>query len=1151
MTGPIQLRVEDQPAAPGATRWRPQARTPRPRLSWTVPLDHRGHRQVAWQVRAVAAGSDPLTASAVWESGRVESEQTLHVVWGGVELAPHTHLAWTVRSWDEAGRVSRWAEPAPLEAGAYNLDQWQATWLDVPARSAALGVLELPASARRARLHLTAQGLVRAVLDGVAVNGDASDPSRTDPSRTLVRGYDVTDLLGTGRHVLALVASRGQVVAGDADPRVLAEVVAELEDGTVLRWGTRPGWRLGSSPLVADEAFYIERHDASLRSDIDDVDAVDLGHLPVASASTPAPSRPLPSAVEPDPGPPVHVVRRVSGVQLGRPAPGVRVYDLGENVAGRSRVVARGVPAGTELRLVHGEVLDGGRVSTLNIRLPHDRDRERQVVEHVCGPGDREVVEPWFAVHGFRYVEVRGLPEDAVVEVSAGVLHSEAARTGSFRCDDLLVQRLVDMAVRTQLNNLHALPEDCPTREQSGWTGDAAAAATAASMHLDMAGLYRKWLDDLAADQRDDGAVPGVSPALGVHTQPPDPVWGAAFHVVVHQHWLHTGDESLVRLHLPGLRRWCTYQLGLLEDGLVRRPEISYGHDWLAPQQTPPVLLQTRAVLESLRTTAVLEDACGDHGAAQQWRLEADRLAAAARAQLRDPVTGLWGNGSQASWASATDFLADDEEGRRRAHDVLRAAVSARGDRLSSGFAGTASVVRALAAADGGSALLRCLHQPAQPGVGAMLVDGPGTFWETWWIDRKNVGVASLDHIGLAAPFAEWAWTHLAGLRPTGPGWSTFDVHPVPPEGVNSVTGEIRTVRGVVRSQWRREGDRLDLAVEVPVGAQARWRLPGGAAAGAQADGVELLRPLDTGGGQAGHPHLRVLGSDGDDLLLLVPAGRFAATVAAHRAPATPALGAVPDVAPGGTVIVHVTGPVIPADLDVGVDQGCAAEVVADESRGPGGLDVVVRAPADARSGTVASLRVTSDGVEVARSHVRVGRAGLWLGDGLLHADWRPGACGTTLEQLPGGVVCEPVFHEPLPGPVLVVRAEDGDPDGSTAAFLALDPPEDLSDAVAVVAHVDFCLPVPAGRGVEAEMVLGSADGTSRRTHLRPLPVGWNRLAVDVSGWAGRTSLNRIDVVVHWPGRSGAPLVDPGHDARRDLAFRLGRVGWSSAPLTW
>lgn len=28
------------------------------------------------------------------------------------------------------------------------------------------------------------------------------------------------------------------------------------------------------------------------------------------------------------------------------------------------------------------------------------------------------------------------------------------------------------------------------------------------------------------------------------------------------------------------------------------------------------------------------------------------------------------------------------------------------------------------------------------------------------------------------SPIAEWAWTRLAGRRPTRPGWSTFDVAP-------------------------------------------------------------------------------------------------------------------------------------------------------------------------------------------------------------------------------------------------------------------------------------------------------------------------------------------------------------------------------------
>lgn len=1142
---PGRLRVGDHPVAGEVTADRlvAVAGTPRPALSWVVPLQRRGQRQLAHQVRVTADDVDPrdLGASAVWDTGRQEGGSGVRQRWHGPDLEPHRRYRWTARYWDERDEVSSWAEPVPLETGPFTARDWTASWVEVPATHAARVELELAADAVHGRLHLTAQGLVRAAIDGAGVNADSCDPTRTNACRALVRSYDVTDLLGEGRHSLALIAAAGHHRDVEHPPRLLAELVCTLADGSTVRVGTGAGWRHGPSPVVVEEAFYRERHD--LRVGIGWAGADDTAWRPVYVVTSTA--RPLPTVV-PDPSPPLHVVAWRNAVEVGRPVDGVRVFDVGANVAARSRLTLHGVGLDVEVRVVHGEKLDAGRVTTWNIRLPGDRERERQVLEFVCD-GRREVtVEPWFAVYGFRYLEVQGLPEDADVRAEAGVLHSDVPATGAFHCDDPLVERLVSMAVRTQLNNLHGLPEDCPTREQSGWTGDAAASAAAAYAHLDMSGLYRKWLADLADDQREDGGVLGVTPSMGSSSAPPDPVWGAAYPVVVQQHWLHTGDASFVQEHLPGLNRWCDYQRGLLVGSLVRRADISYGHDWLALEQTPPVMLQSCAVIASLRTVAELEDACGDSERAVLRRQEADAVVAAAREQLRDAVTGTWANGSQGSLAlAATRGLAHAEE-VPALQQALRVAVRARGDRIASGFAATPAVVRALADADGGTALLDCLHQREQPGIGSMLVDGPGTFWETWWIDADNVGVASLNHIGLAAPFAEWAWTHVAGLRPTGPGWSTFDVAPRPLTGIDNVDAEVRTVRGWVRIGWQRRGQGLRLHVEVPVGCRATVRLPGAASARVVADGTDLR----TGA----HSHLHDVRADGDDLLVYAPAGVYVLEATGVTLPGPrPALGALPDLGPGEQIEVPLlSGPGVSSQgWQVAVDEGWQART---EPRDGGAVLLLLTAPATATPGDTARLSLWGNEEPVARVVTRVGRRGRWLGDGARSQGWSAGQPGTTLEWLPSGVVCDPVFHEPLPGPVVVVTGEPADPETLRSAVLRFDRPQDLREAASIVAHVDFCVPAPPGRSVRPLLRLTAQDGTTAEVGARPLPVGWTRLGVDVSTWTGRTAVAQVEVGVRWtlwqPG-DVAGSTDEATDGPFPVTFRLSRAGWTTAPLTW
>lgn len=166
-----------------------------------------------------------------------------------------------------------------------------------------------------------------------------------------------------------------------------------------------------------------------------------------------------PATVVPNAGPPVRAVREVDAALVGRPAEGVRVFDVGENLAGRVVLRLGALPNRCRITSSQGEKLTAdGRVDTTNIHLPDDRNRGRQVFALVSDDSPA-VASPWFAVNGFRYVEVAGLPDDAHVRVSARDIHSGVEHTGTVTTSLSELNAIVDYAVRTQLNNPHGLPE--------------------------------------------------------------------------------------------------------------------------------------------------------------------------------------------------------------------------------------------------------------------------------------------------------------------------------------------------------------------------------------------------------------------------------------------------------------------------------------------------------------------------------------------------------------------------------------------------------------------------------------------------------------------------------------------------------------------
>lgn len=704
---------------------------------------------------------------------------------------------------------------ATLETGPLTSVDWTAHWLSAPAGTSLRTTLRLPASTEKVRLFVAAQGLVRLSINGIPLNENRLDPSRSAPARALARAFDITGLVTEGPNDVEVVLGLGSWGATKQDPRVLVELdhwVAGVRHAQGLRDVTASG-----SAVVTQEPFYLER--------------IDAGRRPVAPPRvvdlTADGDDSVPASVVPDASPVVRVVDTRRVAEIGR-VDGARIYDVGENIAGRTRITLRSdLPPRCVVSMIHGEhIAPDGTVDTTNLTMPYDRGRERQVFEWVPAGRSGEQGEAWFSYYGFRYVEVRGLPEEAVVEVDARVLHSDVSSSLEVVTSDDHLAALFRVATRTTLNNLHSVPEDCPTREQAAWTGDVASAAEWEFAALDVRSFFAKWLVDLADSQQEDGAVAGIAPDPRGFTMGSDAVWGSALPRVAWNHWLHYGDAAVLEQALPPLRRWCAYiRSNIGDSGVVDGFPISYGHDWLALDQTPPVLLHTAAAIDTLDVLGRLEDAAGEDGSGS--RRQAEYLRAAARRMFVSPE-GTVANGSQGALATALAAGILNTDAARDAARELGANVAARGYRVSTGFAATRWAVEALARDGQHEMIAAMLRQADEPGIGAMLASGPGTFWESWWIDSENTGTGSLDHVGLGAPFAAWAVRDVAGLSPIAPGWSVARFAPHFLDGVERMQLTLRTVRGSITARWHRFGDRVDVSLDLPDGVEADVELPDG-----------------------------------------------------------------------------------------------------------------------------------------------------------------------------------------------------------------------------------------------------------------------------------------------------------------------------------
>jgi alpha-L-rhamnosidase len=233
-----------------------------------------------------------------------------------------------------------------------------------------------------------------------------------------------------------------------------------------------------------------------------------------------------------------------------------------------------------------------------------------------------------------------------------------------------------------------------------------------------------------------------------------------------------------------------------------------------------------------------------------QWHRYRDIAAGTLDAWRREFVRpdGTLAVQTQASHVRALAFGLVPEELRSPVAARLAELVSGAGGHLTTGFLSTPYLLPVLADHGYLSTAYELLLQDTPPSWLTMVDRGATTVWEEWeGVDGHGVPHASLNHYSKGA-VAAFLHRYVAGLRPAGPGYRSFEVRPRPGGGISSATARHISPFGPIEVSWWLDGRSMELDVLVPPGTTASVILPGEAPrntgpgrhrwAGAGADGV-------------------------------------------------------------------------------------------------------------------------------------------------------------------------------------------------------------------------------------------------------------------------------------------------------------------------
>ena len=824
-----------------------------PRLSWRIASPGRNTMQAAYQVQ-VATSEASLTRGADlrWDSGKVASDASVFVDYAGPPAVSRTRYHWRVRVWDASGHASSWSPAAFWETGLLQAGDWTAQWIgpaptssdSLPSPSPLLRRgFRVDEHVRSARLYVTSLGLYELYLNGQRVGDQLFTPGWTSYRRRLqYQTYDVTALVKPGANVVGAMLGdgwyRGQL--GFFGQRnlygrrlaVRAQLEIRYESGRTERVESDTGWRTTAGPVLASDIYGGETYDARRE------------HSGWASAlyddrewTAVALVDPPPTALVASLSPPVRRVRELHPVDIRRAPSGETVFDLGQNFSGWARLSVRG-PSGTTVTLRFGEVLDReGNLYTANLRAAAQTDR------YTLKGNGREVYEPHFTFHGFRYVAVSGLPAPPDSATITGLaVSSDLAQTGSFVTSDSLLNQLQRNIVWGQRSNFLDVPTDCPQRdERLGWTGDAQVFSRTAAFNMDVNGFFAKWLSDVAADQDPSGSVPWVipNPLGGDSTRFAGTAgWSDVAVIVPWTMYLAYGDRRLLERQYPSMRAWVDYARRRAGTDLIWLPGWQFG-DWLALHSDDPSypgattgtdLIATAFLAHSTdlvsRTAALL----GRENDAAEYRT---RFRAIREAFDREFVsrTGRVGENTQTAYALAIAFDLLPDSLVPVAAGRLARDVDARDHHLTTGFLGTPYLLHVLGATGHVGTAFQLLTQRTYPSWLYPITRGATTMWERWDGIRpdssfEDPGMNSFNHYAFGA-VGDWMYQNIGGIDvdPAGPGYRRSRIAPRPGAGLTSATASLETAYGTLSSSWKLDGQRFLLDVTIPANTSAEVTL--------------------------------------------------------------------------------------------------------------------------------------------------------------------------------------------------------------------------------------------------------------------------------------------------------------------------------------
>lgn len=842
----------------------------KPRLSWKLfeTNQTRGQKQTAYQI-FVASSLENLDKNIadVWDSGKVDSNQSVNVTYQGNELESAKQYHWKVKVWDKDGNGSNWSNSGKFSMGLLKQSDWKGDWILKPNQKKTdhnwyRKNVTLSDKVSSAFVFVGSFGYHELYVNGEKITQNVMNPVSTYMKKRIVYlTYDISDKLKKGDNVIAIWHAAGwsrwrrireyrnipfvfkaqaEIVAGgkqitlktDTSWKTKKSHTEYYGDWDILRFGgetiddrkREDDW---NTPEYDDSNWMnasVYNHE-ELNAKIPEGNNISFALNSRKNREVRAIYSPIKAKLSAQMVEPQVKFKEIKAIGVDKNDDGTYRIDMGENYTGFFEM---DLYQGQEGDSILFEISDRTEVQS----------NWKQKSKYIFGKSGKGKFENRFNVAGGRWITIHGLKYQPKIEDAKGyVVTNNRKQISSFKSSSKQLNQIYQVNLNTYLaNTMDGILVDCPHRERRGW-GE----VTVAAMYGDALPNFESgaYMDQYLQYTRDAQLPDGKTRAVINEEDRPFLMWKANNPLTVWETYRMLGDKKVLKDNYKSMQKWMTWLYknsnyetkGAIKAGKQGLREFPGLGDWCTPRgnfwtssNSPEAIhfnncLYAFMLENAMNIAAVL-------GKTEDAKTYKDRLKVQQEATHKlsyNPETGKYVKGYQVDQAFALISGVTPASEKEKVAANLADNVLYKFPYYDTGSSGQALYTRYFTEyGERMDLIYELLRDKHHPSYGYFLEQGK-TVWPERWSAVGNSQIHTC-YTGIGGYFVKG----FGGIRPNPEelGMQNMIVKPVPVGDLTFANTSYESMYGNVVVNWKKEDNAATFHIEIPVNTRAKVYLP-------------------------------------------------------------------------------------------------------------------------------------------------------------------------------------------------------------------------------------------------------------------------------------------------------------------------------------